>query len=185
MIEYVEPNADMREFFAHPRITHRKTRNWTRPDGQRHWFAIDHRLTLAETRDLLDRLPIGAYVVSFDWQYDSPSDPGAYVALQKYPETWTAEFSNHGWSSYKVPLDFESATRLYWDGLLIDDLHFMGYQSNREPKLPAEYRAHSGLSRELPKDFEQRVKREIVEYIDRRVAEIDGSSQSPPSPRLE
>ena len=103
MPEYVDPNAEMEAFFAHRRITHRKTRNWTRPGGQRHWFAIDPQLTLEETRDLLARLPTGAYVVSFDWKYDSPSDAGAFVALQRYPNVWTAEFSNHGLVSERFP----------------------------------------------------------------------------------
>lgn len=185
MIEYVEPNSAMATFFAHPRVRHLKTRNWTRPGGQRHWFALNPKLTLAETRDLLQSLPLGAYVRSFDWQYDSPSDAGAYVELQRYPELWTASFSNHGWSSYEVPIEFDSAVRLYWDGLLVDDLHFMGYQRNREPKLPEKYTAHSGLSHELPEQFEERIKPSIVDYIKRRVADIDGEVQSPPNLRME
>ena len=87
MPEYVEPNSEMNSFFGHPRITHHKTRNWSKPGGQRHWFAVDSKLTLAETRDLLHCLPIGAYVISFDWKYDSPSDAGAFVELHRYPST--------------------------------------------------------------------------------------------------
>ena len=160
--------------------------DWTRPGGQRHWFAVEPQLTLEETRDLLERLPIGAYVVCFDWKYDSPSDPGAYVELQRYPNFWTAEFSNNGgWSSRKVPIDFESVARMYWDGLLVDTLYFMGYQSKREPRPPSEHRAHSGLSHELPEQFEARVESRIVDYIKQRVAEIDGTFRTPPNPRVD
>lgn len=186
MIEYVKPAEDMANFFAHPEVNHGRTRTWKKPKGQRHWFAVDHDLKLNETRDLLRRLPIGAYVVSFDWKYDSPSDPGAYVELQRYPGIWTAEFwNNGGWCTYKVPIDFESAARLYWDGLLVDTLHFMGYQSNREPELPTEHMAQSGLSHDLPNDFEERIKPEIVEHIKCRAAQIDGTSRAPVNPHIE
>jgi hypothetical protein len=182
MPEYVEPNSEMDAFFAHPRITHRKTRNWPTPGGQRHWYAIDPKLTLEETRNSLERLPIGAYAQSFDWKYDSPSDSGAWVEIQRYPNIWTAKFSNHGWSSFPVPIDFESAARMFWDGLLVDTLYFMGYQRKREPKATTEHMAHSGLSHDLPEPFEKRIKPQIVNHIKRRAAEIDGAKQTPPDP---
>ena len=182
MIEYVDPHVDMVPFFDHPRVTHGKTRNWTTPPGQRHWFAIDHQLTLDEARDLLARLPVGAYAQSFDWMYESPSDPGAYTEFRRYPKIWTATFSNHGWGSFPVPIDFESAARLFWDGLLIDDLYFMGYQRNREAKPPAEHMAHSGLSHELPDNFAERAEKRTVDYIRQRVAGINEVCRSQPSP---
>ncbi len=182
MIEYIDPDAEMVPFFDHPRITHCKTRNWTNPPGQRHWFSIDQELTLDEARDAMARLPVGAYVKSFDWMYDSPSDPGAYTEFRRYPENWTAAFSNHGWSSSPVPINFESAALLFWDGLLVDDLYFMGYQRNRVPKPPKEHMAHSGLSYELPDNFAERIQERIVDYIHQRVAKIDGVSRSEPSP---
>lgn len=52
----------------------------------------------------------------------------------------TAQFSIHGWSSRKVPVDVESAARMDWDGLLVDPLHFMGYQRKRKPKPPIIHR---------------------------------------------
>ncbi|HEV7280249.1 MAG TPA: hypothetical protein VGN57_08560 [Pirellulaceae bacterium] len=184
MPDYVRPNAEMEAFFAHPSISHHKTRNWKKTGGQRHWFAVDPQLTLEETRDLLRRVPVGAYLVSFDWKYDSPSDPGAYVELQRYPDFWTAQFwNNGGWSSRKAPLDFESAVRLYWDGLLVDPLYFMGYQRDREPRAPDEHVAHSGLSHELPEQFEDTIQLRIVDYIKQRAAEIDETSRTPPNPR--
>lgn len=182
MIEHVNPNAEMAPFFDHPLITHHKTRNWTSPPGQRHWFSIDEQMTLDDARDALSCLPVGAYAQSFDWMYESPSDPGAYTEFRRYPKTWTATFSNHGWGSYPVPIDFESAASLFWDGLLVDALYFMGYQRNREPKPPQEHMAHSGLSAVLPDNFAERIKKEIVDYIQRRVTGIDGISRSQPSP---
>lgn len=182
MIEYVDPNPQMAAFFAHPRVTHLKTRNWSHPGGQRHWYAIDPALSLDESRELLERLPNGAYVVGFDWKYDSPSDAGAWVELQRYPDLWTAKFSNHGWSSWPVPIVFDAATRLYWDGLLVDTLYFMGYQRKREPHPPREHMAHSGLSHELPEQFEVTIDQRIADYITRRVAAIDGTSRAQPDP---
>ncbi len=180
MIDYVDPNAAMDAFFAHPRIRHLKTRNWSRPGGQRHWYAIDRKLSLEESRELLERVPAGAYVVGFDWKYESPSDAGAWVELQRYPDLWTAKFSNHGWSSWPVPIDFDAAARLYWDGLLVDTLYFMGYQRNREPRPPGEHMAHSSLSHELPEQFEARIDQRIVDYIAQRVATIDGTVRPEP-----
>jgi hypothetical protein len=71
---------------------------------------------------------------------------------------------------------------MYWDGLLVDPLYFMGYQRKREPRPPSEHRAHSGLSRELPEQFESRIEPRVVEYIEQRVAGIDGTSRTPPDP---
>jgi hypothetical protein len=155
----------MDQFFAQPGVRHRRTRDW--PDGgQRHWFKVDAAMTPQEIRALLELAPVGAYVRCFDREYDSPSDPGAWVALQRYPTLWTATFENHGWTSSSVPIDFEDAVLLVWDCRDFDYSKFLGVRNE------SELMAHSGLSVELPQRFDGHPESKPARHIKDRVASI-------------
>jgi hypothetical protein len=155
----------MDEFFAHRRIRHRITRDW-RGDGQRHWFKVDPAMTVGETRELLELVPIGAFVQCFDHEFESPSDPGAWVALQRFPELWTATFSNHGWSSSPVAIDFDDATLLFWECRDFDYCKFLGIRDQSQQM------AHSGLKTELPADLVNDPSSKLATHIRQRIAGI-------------
>jgi hypothetical protein len=156
---------DMDNFFAHPGVFHRNTRDW-KEEGQRHWFTVDPKLSLDDVRALLALVPVGAYVQCFDKHFQSPSDPGAWVDLRRYPESWTATFSNHGWSSHPVPIDFDAAARLFWDCRNFDYHEFLGVRGE------SQHMAHSGLSSELPSDLDTNGDNKLAIYLRERVARI-------------
>jgi len=159
--------SGMDEFFAQPGVRLRKTRDWPH-GGQRHWFKVEPWLTARKIRTLLELLPVGAYVQCFDREYDSPSDAGAWVTFQQYPNLWTATFENHGWSSDSVPIDFEDAALIFWDCQDFDYCQFLGFRGE------SELMAHSGLSAELPKYFDSDPESKPSRHVKERVAAIKG-----------
>lgn len=158
----------MDDFFAQPGIRHRMTRDWN-DGGQRHWFKVNRSMTLDQTRELLKLVPIGAYVQCFDKEFDSPSDPGAWVALQRYSEFWTATFTNHGWGSSPVLIDFEDAALLFWDCRDFDYGKFLGR------RVESEHMAHSGLKTKPPDTLDTDPDSKQKRHISARVAAIKRS----------
>jgi len=157
----------MDDFFAQPGVRHRVTREWN-DNGQRHWFKVGSDMTLDQIRELLSLVPMGAYVTCFDQEYDSPSDPGAWVAFQRYPELWTAKFNNHGWSSDPVPIAFEDAALIFWECRDFDYCKFLRVLDN------SELMAHSGLKTDLPQGLDTSPDSKPARHIRNRVAEIKG-----------
>lgn len=155
----------MQEFFAHPGVFHLRTRDWNN-EGQRHWFTVDPNLSLADVQAILQLVPVGAYVQCFDKQFESPSDPGAWVDLRRYPELWTATFSNHGWGSRPVPIEFDAAARLFWDCRNFDYCAFLGFRGE------SQHMAHSGLSAKPPTALDTSPDNKLAVYLRQRVSQI-------------
>ena len=160
-----EHESAMDEFFACPGVRHRKTRDWN-DGGQRHWFKLDPDLSVQQIRELLGLVPEGALVQCFDPHYDSPSDAGAWIAFQRYPTFWTATFSNHGWSSAGVPVEFEDAVLIFWEGRDFDYCRFLGVRDD------SELTAHSGLSTEPPKNLDADPQSQFARFLRARAAAI-------------
>jgi hypothetical protein len=109
---------------------------------------------------------MGAYVTCFDQEYDSPSDAGAWVAFQRYPDLWTGTFNNHDWSSDPVPIPFEDAALIFWECRDFDYCKFLGVLEN------SELMAHSGLKPDFPQGLDTNPDSKPARHIRKRVAEI-------------
>ena len=162
-------NMDL--FFAQSGVHLHHTKKWS-DGGHRHWFSLDPHLTVDDVRSLLKMVPVGAYVRCFDPEYESPSDPGAWIAFQRCSDGWTAKFSNHGWSSAAVPVDFEDVALIFWQARDFDYGKFLGRHSENE------LMAHSGLSGEAPKRLESDPASGPARYLRDRAAAIN---QQPPA----
>ena len=167
------PESDLSDFFRDPHVHLRKSRDWPH-GGQRHWFAVAPGLTPQQIRRLFDLIPVGASLDTYDPTYDSPSEVGAWTTFRRYPELWTAEFRNHGWSSYPVPVDLEDAALIYWETYDIDpDLHMPGMTpSTDDPRKPIEHMAESGLDTNLPSKLNRDPEEKGARFLRERAAAI-------------
>lgn len=157
--------TDMDLFFDQSGVHLHRTRKWS-DGGHRHWFSLDPQLTVDDVRSLLEMVPVGAYVRCFDPEYESPSDPGAWIAFQRYSDCWTAKFSNHGWSSAAMPVDFEDLTLIFWQAKDFDYGKFLGGHSE------SVLMAHSGLCGEIPKRLENDPESSPARFLRDRAAAI-------------
>jgi hypothetical protein len=61
-------------------------------------FMFDKIADRQTMMQLVDKLPPEMYVVFYDQNYPSPSDPGAFVKFKRNNDQYTMQSSNHGWS---------------------------------------------------------------------------------------
>ncbi len=124
------PNMDA--YFAHPGVKLRTAREWN--DHQmRYWYNIKVGLAAADIEMLLRKVPIGAYVQAFDKEFPSPSDPGAWFDLYHASEDrWLVRWSNHGWSSGAVPIEFHQAVIYFNECYSFHAARFLGFRYKHE-----------------------------------------------------
>ena len=63
-------------------------------------FFMDAAWTPAQCAELLEQLQPGAELQFFAADHASPSDPGAYIRVQRpRQDVWLRKAANHGWST--------------------------------------------------------------------------------------
>lgn len=83
-------------------------------DAPRNRFAFVREVTRDDVIKLVADIADGHRLWFYDEQYDSASDPGAFVTLVRTEGKLFATWNNHGWSMGWVPLSEEKAVAYVW-----------------------------------------------------------------------
>lgn len=107
----------------------------------------------------------------YDQQYDSPSDPGAFVLLLRTEGKLLAEWRNHGWSTDWLPLTEEQATSYLWacrkesTSGADNAINYLGMEISTARKIPTPHQIAKGGEAER-----------LAAYVDSRI-QSDSSSE--------
>lgn len=117
-------------------------------------FAQDAPRSAAE--GLFDHLDQGEKLFFYDPDYDSPSDPGAYVEVFRFGGEYLMSWTNHGWGTGTIVVTPEETVEYLW---AVRRANQVGYRNaiqsgdmhlhRRRPGRPAIGREIEGLRRIL------------------------------------
>ncbi len=83
-------------------------------NGGRSELAFAKDATLASVTALVGKIHDGMELWFYDEEFDSPSDPGAFVTLVRNGDLLLARWKNHGWGAGWIVLSDEEAARYLW-----------------------------------------------------------------------
>ena len=84
-------------------------------EGKRgYYLLLDEQATRKTVDHLVANLEVDMMLCFYDSNYDSPSDPGAYVYVLKSPKGYVAKLGNHGWSTSWFPIEEVEAGDYLW-----------------------------------------------------------------------
>jgi hypothetical protein len=81
---------------------------------RRHDVAFEQHATHQTAEHLIGQLTETTSLWFYDADYDSPSDPGAFIEIIRRDNDYLIELSNHGWSSDWFPVTRQQAVDLLW-----------------------------------------------------------------------